>query len=53
MINSAASLPRKGGIIVGLGDGHAEFSKLPDLWNYNWHRSWAQRVNVSIGAPQQ
>ena len=26
-----------GGINLGLWDGHAEFSHLEDLWNYQWH----------------
>ncbi|MBW8864891.1 MAG: prepilin-type N-terminal cleavage/methylation domain-containing protein [Verrucomicrobia bacterium] len=53
IINNSSALPVRGGIIVGLADGHAELSKLPDLWSYNWHRSWGQTIKVSIGAPQQ
>lgn len=52
MITSAVQLPVKGGIIVGCADGHAEFSTLPHLWTYNWHRQWGQQVRVSIGVPQ-
>ncbi len=51
-IASAVQLPVKGGIVVGLGDGHAEFSTLPNLWSYNWHRKWASTVVVRIGTPQ-
>jgi len=29
-----------GGINMGLSDGHAEYSKLPNLWNYYWHLNW-------------
>ena len=41
--------PPKGGINVGLGDGHVELVFLPDLWNYNWHRAWnPSRVRIGI-----
>jgi len=29
-----------GAINVGLSDGHVEFSKLQNLWNYSWHLNW-------------
>ncbi len=29
-----------GGINIGLLDGHAELSKLENLWNYNWHLNY-------------
>jgi prepilin-type N-terminal cleavage/methylation domain-containing protein/prepilin-type processing-associated H-X9-DG protein len=29
-----------GGINVGLADGHVEYSKLKNLWNYYWHLNW-------------
>jgi prepilin-type N-terminal cleavage/methylation domain-containing protein len=32
--------PLPGGINMGLSDGHAEYSKLPYLWNYYWHLNW-------------
>jgi prepilin-type processing-associated H-X9-DG protein len=32
--------PLPGGINMGLADGHAEFSKLKNLWNYTWHLNW-------------
>ncbi len=32
--------PLPGGINMGLADGHAEYSKLPNLWNYYWHLNW-------------
>src|SRR6185503_2827036 len=51
-INSASQLPPKGGINVGLADGHAELSTLPHLWSYNWHHRWGRTVNVMIGTPQ-
>ncbi|HEV2693736.1 MAG TPA: hypothetical protein VG347_12665, partial [Verrucomicrobiae bacterium] len=61
--NSSASAPNTwasaaqtpvGGIIVGLYDGHAEYSKLPNLWNYNWHLNWGQSPApaVQIGTPR-
>jgi prepilin-type N-terminal cleavage/methylation domain-containing protein len=53
IINSGSALPMRGGIIVGLGDGHAEFSPLPHLWSYQWHNAWSQKVNVSIGTSPQ
>ena len=40
-----------GGINVGAYDGHAEFSKLPNLWNYTWHVNWGQTVAAKIGTP--
>jgi len=45
-----AQLP-KGGVNIGLFDGHAELSKLPNLWNYYWHNNW-DPSKVSIGALQ-
>jgi prepilin-type N-terminal cleavage/methylation domain-containing protein len=42
-----------GGVDLALADGHAEYSRLPDLYNYYWHRNWNQAPNtVAIGAPQ-
>ena len=29
-----------GAINLGLADGHAELSKLQNLWNYYWHLNW-------------
>jgi prepilin-type N-terminal cleavage/methylation domain-containing protein len=52
IITSASQLPPKGGIVVGCADGHAEFSTLPNLWTYNWHRRWGQQVPIRIGTPQ-
>jgi len=51
-INTAAQLPKTGGVLVGLGDGHVEFSTLPNLWNYQWHNNWGTAVTVGIGTPQ-
>jgi len=51
-ISSAAQLPPRGGVVVGVADGHAEFSTLPNLWSYNWHRSWERTMQVSMGAPR-
>jgi prepilin-type N-terminal cleavage/methylation domain-containing protein/prepilin-type processing-associated H-X9-DG protein len=38
------------GINVVLADGHAEFAKLPKLWNYSWHNNWSQFF-VNINPP--
>jgi prepilin-type N-terminal cleavage/methylation domain-containing protein len=40
----------RGGIDVGLADGHVEFSRLPDLWSYYWHNNWKSQI-VNIGPP--
>ena len=48
---TTVSQPPKGAVNVGLFDGHAELSKLANLWNYTWHNNWEQR-KISIGAPQ-
>jgi hypothetical protein len=42
--------PPVGGVDLGFVDGHAEFSKLPNLYNYYWHHGWNQSI-VSIGTP--
>ena len=47
---SPAQVPA-GGIVVGMFDGHVEFSKLPGLWQYKWHRDWGVATKPSIGAP--
>jgi prepilin-type N-terminal cleavage/methylation domain-containing protein/prepilin-type processing-associated H-X9-DG protein len=52
MISTAAQLPPKGGVNGGFADGHAEFSPLPHLWSYNWHKDWGRVVKVNMGAPQ-
>jgi prepilin-type N-terminal cleavage/methylation domain-containing protein len=51
-ITTATQLPARGGVIVGMADGHAEYSTLPHLWTYNWHKSWATQVTPAIGTPQ-
>jgi hypothetical protein len=51
-ISSANQLPPKGGIVGGFADGHAEFSSLPHLWTYNWHKDW-RTAAVTLSAPQQ
>lgn len=54
IINSGTALPQKGGVIVALADGHAEYSSLPHLWTYQWHNAWGKTIPVSIGnSPQQ
>jgi prepilin-type N-terminal cleavage/methylation domain-containing protein/prepilin-type processing-associated H-X9-DG protein len=51
-ISSSSQLPKSGGVNVGLADGHAEFSTLPNLWNYRWHKDWGKNVRVTMGGPQ-
>jgi len=51
-IFSQTQLPPRGGVDVGFADGHAEFSTLPNLWTYNWHKDWGRTVPVKIGPPQ-
>jgi prepilin-type processing-associated H-X9-DG protein len=29
-----------GAINIGFADGHAELSKLEDLWRWSWHLDW-------------
>lgn len=41
-----------GGVNVTTYDGHAELSKLSNLWSYQWHRSWGQKFTPAIGTPK-
>jgi prepilin-type N-terminal cleavage/methylation domain-containing protein/prepilin-type processing-associated H-X9-DG protein len=43
--------PPGGAVNVTTFDGHAELSKLPNLWTYNWHRAWGQKYTPAIGTP--
>lgn len=45
--NSAAQIPA-GGVIVGMWDAHVEFSRLPNLWQYTWHRDWGKSTTPRI-----
>jgi hypothetical protein len=47
---SAAATPL-GAVNVACFDGHVELSKLPNLWNYQWHRDWGATTPVQIGTP--
>ena len=40
-----------GAVNVTSFDGHAELSKLPNLWSYTWHRNWGQKITPAIGLP--
>jgi prepilin-type N-terminal cleavage/methylation domain-containing protein len=42
------SLPARGGINVGMNDGHVEFATLPGLRNYFWHLNWNKSVANSM-----
>jgi prepilin-type N-terminal cleavage/methylation domain-containing protein/prepilin-type processing-associated H-X9-DG protein len=44
--------PPSGSVNVALIDGHAEASRLPNLWLYTWHADWGQRLTPAIGPPQ-
>jgi prepilin-type N-terminal cleavage/methylation domain-containing protein len=35
------SQPLSGATNIGLADGHADLSKLENLWQWYWHRNWA------------
>jgi prepilin-type processing-associated H-X9-DG protein len=41
------SLPARGGINIGMNDGHVEFAKFAALRSYFWHRYWNQSVASS------
>ena len=43
--------PPKGSVNVAAYDGHAELTKLPNLWYLDWHRNWGQSLTPSIGLP--
>jgi prepilin-type N-terminal cleavage/methylation domain-containing protein/prepilin-type processing-associated H-X9-DG protein len=48
---AATDMPA-GAVNVSLFDGHVETSKLPNLWNYKWHRDWGVAPNtIKIGTP--
>jgi prepilin-type N-terminal cleavage/methylation domain-containing protein/prepilin-type processing-associated H-X9-DG protein len=42
------SLPPRGGINVGMNDGHVEFAKLAALRSYYWHRYWNKTLANSV-----
>jgi prepilin-type N-terminal cleavage/methylation domain-containing protein len=46
---TASAIP-PGAINVGCFDGHAELSKLRNLWNYTWHAHWNQKI-ATPGTP--
>ncbi|HEU5396647.1 MAG TPA: prepilin-type N-terminal cleavage/methylation domain-containing protein [Verrucomicrobiae bacterium] len=50
-ITTSVQLPRRGGINISLADGHAEFSNLPNLWTYTWHRDWGKLYQVPNPLP--
>jgi prepilin-type N-terminal cleavage/methylation domain-containing protein/prepilin-type processing-associated H-X9-DG protein len=51
-ISAASQLPTRGGIVVAFADGHAAYTTLPSLWNYQWHRDWGRKLAVKVGTPQ-
>ena len=38
------SLPPRGGINIGMNDGHVDFARIAALRNYSWHRYWNKTV---------
>jgi prepilin-type N-terminal cleavage/methylation domain-containing protein len=51
-LTSWSIVPPDGAVDLGLYDGHAEVSKLPNLWNYTWHANWGQKLAPAIGLPK-
>jgi len=45
-----SSSPPPGGVNVSCFDGHAELSKLPNLWSYSWHKNWGQKFTPNPGS---
>jgi prepilin-type N-terminal cleavage/methylation domain-containing protein len=43
--------PAPGAVNLTAFDGHAELTKLPNLWSFTWHRAWAQKLTPKIGTP--
>jgi hypothetical protein len=43
--------PPSGAVNVTAYDGHAELTKLPKLWTWDWHRNWGQNQTPDIGLP--
>ncbi len=43
-LTSSASLP--GGINIAFVDGHVALSKLPNLWNLQWHANWVSPAAI-------
>jgi prepilin-type N-terminal cleavage/methylation domain-containing protein/prepilin-type processing-associated H-X9-DG protein len=41
------SLPLRGGINIGMNDGHVEFAKIAALRSYYWHLYWKQSLAAS------
>jgi prepilin-type N-terminal cleavage/methylation domain-containing protein len=48
---TAANQMPVGGINVACFDGHAEYSRLPNLWSYYWHYNWNSSL-AAIGTLQ-
>jgi prepilin-type N-terminal cleavage/methylation domain-containing protein/prepilin-type processing-associated H-X9-DG protein len=44
--------PPPGAVNVTMWDGHAQLTKLPDLWNLHWHKDWGQVAPPLIGIPK-
>jgi prepilin-type N-terminal cleavage/methylation domain-containing protein/prepilin-type processing-associated H-X9-DG protein len=59
-VNSAArnyattwqTAPPPGAVNITMWDGHAQLTKLPNLWLLNWHLNWGQTVPPKVGFPQ-
>ena len=48
---TAANQLPPGGEDVALYDGHVEYSRIPNMWNYYWHANWNTSTKVQIGTP--
>jgi prepilin-type processing-associated H-X9-DG protein len=47
---SATATPQ-GAIDVAFFDGHVDPTRLPALWQLQWHRGWGTTTTVQIGTP--
>ncbi|HEU5397559.1 MAG TPA: prepilin-type N-terminal cleavage/methylation domain-containing protein [Verrucomicrobiae bacterium] len=41
--------PPPGAVNVTMWDGHAKLTRLPELWNLDWHKDWGQTVPPKAG----
>jgi len=48
---TAATDKPSGAVNVAMFDGHVELSRIPNLWNYQWHRDWGAATPAAIGTP--
>jgi prepilin-type N-terminal cleavage/methylation domain-containing protein/prepilin-type processing-associated H-X9-DG protein len=41
--------PPPGAVNVTMWDGHVKLTKLPDLWQLDWHKDWGETTPINIG----